>query len=71
MSDVVVQCLSCAKFSLQDVSAEWLRQGFGNCGLREKFIMFGARRERDCEKFAAADSDIVVKRDAWLQERAL
>ncbi len=70
MSDAV-QCLRCSGFSLQDVSKEWLAQGFGNCAFREKFIMFGARRERDCEKFAAADSDIVVKRDAWLQERAL
>lgn len=66
-----VQCLRCAKFSLQDVSDEWRRQGFGNCEHREKFIVFGARRERGCVTFAAAEADVVAKRDAWLRERAL
>ena len=71
MSDATVQCLRCAKFSLQDVSKEWLAQGFGNCEHREKFVVFGARRERDCGKFAAAEDDIVARRDAWLRERTL
>lgn len=71
MGDATVQCLRCAKFSLQSVSDEWRRLGFGNCDYREKFITFGARRERACGRFAAAESDVVAKRDAWLRERAL
>lgn len=70
MSDVV-QCLRCSKFSLQDVSKEWLAQGFGNCAHREKFIVFGARRERDCVAFEPAEINIVAKRDSWLKEKVL
>lgn len=70
MSDTV-QCLRCTKFSLQDVSKEWLAQGFGNCAHREKFVVFGARRDRDCEKFDEADGDTTAKRLTWLQEKKL
>lgn len=68
---MTVKCVSCSRFSFKEVDKEWLAQGFGHCDLREKFIVHGARRDRDCATFAAADGDTTAKRLAWLQEKKL
>ena len=66
---MTVQCVSCSRFSFKEVSKEWLAQGFGLCDQREKFIVYGAKRERDCATFAAADANVVAKRIEWLKAR--
>lgn len=63
------QCISCQRFTFQQASREWLDLGFGNCSLREKFVMYSARIERDCEHHSPADTDVTAKRIAWLEAR--
>lgn len=62
-------CIDCAKFSFKQAKKEWLDLGFGNCELREVFIMFGANKERDCKTFVAAAPDTAQKRRAWLAHK--
>lgn len=64
-----VQCIACHRFSFQKTSKEWVSKGFGNCELREPFIVHGATKDRDCGTFFAAPDAIVEKRRAWLKER--
>ena len=59
-------CATCQKFSVQRADKEMQDQGFGCCDRREPFICFGARKERDCEHYVLAASDVIAKREAWL-----
>ncbi|MFA5027012.1 MAG: hypothetical protein WC713_03995 [Candidatus Methylomirabilota bacterium] len=67
---MTVQCIACDRFTLKTGSDEWARQGFGNCANREKFIMFGAVKDRDCGEHWPAPDAVVEKRRAWLKAKA-
>lgn len=74
MSDPVqVQCFTCSRFSFpkDKEKKEWLDSGYGNCSLREPFIMFSAVRRRDCASHTQADAEIVAKRDEWMKGKSL
>lgn len=60
-------CLHCADFSLQRAHPAHAKAGLGCCAHREKFILFAARLERDCEKFAPAEAGIIAKRESFLE----
>ena len=61
-----VTCIGCAGFRLRDAGVVLAAEGFGCCEHREKFIVFGAHRERNCLRFAAADRKTVAERGVWL-----
>lgn len=72
MADPVqVQCFTCSRFSFPKEKPEWIGLGFGNCADQEIFIMYGARRLRDCVRHLKADSETVAKRDGWLKGKSL
>jgi hypothetical protein len=65
----IVQCIACDRFTFKKASKEWTAQGFGNCDLREPFIVHGAMKDRECETFWPAPDAVVEKRKAWLKDR--
>lgn len=63
----LIICLHCADFSFQRTHPTHAKAGLGCCEHREKFILFAARLDRDCEKFARADLAVIAKREKFLR----
>lgn len=61
-----MNCMNCSSFSFKSAHPTHARAGLGCCAHREKFILFAARLERDCEKFARAEAGIIAKRETFL-----
>lgn len=64
-----MNCLHCADFSLQRAHPAHAKAGLGCCAHREKFILFAARLDRDCEKFARAGDETIAKREKFMGMR--
>jgi hypothetical protein len=66
---MTVQCVTCASFSLQRAKPDMVKNGFGHCEHRAKFVAHLALLERDCEQHKPEAAEVVQKRRAWLKGR--
>lgn len=60
-----MKCIQCDSFSLQK-AGDMAKLGFGCCAHAERHVYFGARYERECEKFRPAAEEVVAKRLEYL-----
>jgi hypothetical protein len=65
-----MKCIQCANFSLR--GSPIARSGWGYCSHDPLPGMYvSSQFERECDKFAAADEDVVTAREAWLQKNLM
>lgn len=64
-----MRCLACQHFTFKHAGKEHIANGYGNCAHDVKYIMYGARRDRQCDKHEAIPDDEVEKREKWLDEK--
>ena len=65
---MMVQCITCASFSLQRAHPDMARAGFGHCEHRETFIVHSSVQNRDCPKHKADDDKTINARKRFLTE---
>lgn len=68
-SEPLVRCVSCKSFGFRRDRKELAEQGFGCCAYRAPFILYSAKRDRVCLKFAVAGTDVERQRLNWLDEQ--
>ncbi|WP_193090539.1 hypothetical protein [Advenella sp. FME57] len=71
---MTVQCIECCHFTLQNpdgrAGKELAAQGFGTCKYDPTAGSYqSAFFERQCQRFAAADRTVIVKRRDWVVAR--
>lgn len=65
------QCIACSHWSLRKTPREMAKLGFAVCEIKslQTSQTFAGIYKRDCDRFAAASSDVVAKRTKFLEHK--
>jgi hypothetical protein len=66
---MTVQCIQCAKASLQDAPIGMAKQNFARCPTKLPSEFVSILYERDCADFSEAAAGVVTKRSEWVKNQ--